>query len=88
MTNEIVRFPTIHPPQVVLVHAETRTGIVLDISGNRHVGLTQKYVIFDSRDAAEQYAIMTTAQNTEIECAIFDHNCAQLALIRPSWVTE
>jgi hypothetical protein len=81
-------FPAVRHPQVVLVHADTRTGIVLDLDGNRYHGRGQKYRVFASLDEALVYATRITAERTEIECVIYDENKAMLRFVRPRWVTE
>lgn len=79
-------FPRISPPQVVLVHCETRTGIVLDLEGRRWTG-SDKYRIFASVSDAEAYALSATSRNQEIECAIFDHEHKPVSVIRPAWTS-
>jgi len=78
-------FPSIHGSQVALLHAETRTGIVLALWGRRHVGRDEKYMVFDSLADAETYARRHVERNTEVECWIFGPSGDQLALVRPRW---
>lgn len=81
-------FPTIAFPQVALLYAETRTGIVLFLDGKRFFGTGTVFVVFPNREEAEMHARKAVEENSEIECAIYDHSGSYLAAIRPKWVEE
>jgi hypothetical protein len=81
-------FPKFGPPQVALVHVETRTGILLTLDGQRFVGTGDTCLLFPTLVAAEAYARQKVREDPEVDCVLFDHAGLPVIEIRPAWVSE
>lgn len=79
------QFPNMSSSQVALLHAETATGIILELDGgrrwNRDIG-TSYWVVFESLELAKAYAEKVISADPRVECAIFDHNKVELICMR------
>jgi hypothetical protein len=68
-------FPRIIDPAVALMHMDHASGAMLPIERG------ERYVVFESAQAAQRYAAEKVAARPETECAIFDHAGRRLMTI-------
>ncbi len=62
-----MNFPAIRPSQYALLHAEVSTGIVLALDGKRDLGAGDVFVVFDSLDDLERYALSATGVRPDVD---------------------
>lgn len=74
--------PKIPKGQFALIQVEMRTGILLTVEGNKHLGEGKYFLCFASLLEAKQRAVEIISANPEIECVITDEQNRQVAAIR------
>jgi hypothetical protein len=75
--------PDVPVGQFALIQVELRTGIVLNLDGNRHTsGPGEWFLLFESLPAAKERAQHIIRLNPEIECSIQDDKNRAAATIR------
>jgi hypothetical protein len=79
--NEI---PKLNPMQCSVIQAELKTGILLNIDGERHrKDLNQPYIlIFSSFEDAKVFCERKVKENTNTECCIYNHLAEFVEVIR------
>jgi hypothetical protein len=66
-------FPKISIGQYAVLQAELATGVVLKLDGERHLGLGEGWLVFDSLEEAVVSSNQKILDFPEIECNIFNH---------------
>jgi len=74
--------PQVPKGQFAIIQVELRTGIVLTIEGVRYTGQGERFLFFETLDAASKKSRDIIRLNPEIECAIQDDQNRQVATIR------
>jgi len=74
--------PKVPKSKLALFQIELRTGIVLDLSGQRRLGKEDWFLLFDSLEEAKRHAEVVITRNPEIECVIQDDQNRNIATIR------
>ena len=85
--TDLSDFPQIMSPQVALVHADNVSGLVthedglpFKVTGDVRPG--DRFRIFDTVEAAAEYANKKIAEHRQMECAIYAESTHLLAVIR------
>ena len=66
------RFPILTQSQVAVLHSDAATGAALTPAGERFAGEGDKYLAFDTAEAARDYAAQKSRDNPKITCLLFD----------------
>ena len=66
------RFPILTASQVAVLHTEAATGAELTASGAPFAGGGEKYHVFETAEAAREYAAQKTREHPKMECVLFD----------------
>jgi hypothetical protein len=75
-------FPRIEPSQYALLHVEIDTGIVLNLTGTRAIGVDNPYFTFDTFASLESYALRKIQASPNIECVAFDYQQTSIKVFR------
>ena len=68
-----MELPNLQPNQFGVIHAETKTGIILNLNGRRHIDGEEAMLVFDSFEEAETYCNQKVSDFPDVECNIIDH---------------
>ena len=64
--------PLLKEGQVAVVQSEVDTGIVLTPEGQRHLGEGEWFLVFDSIEEAQEFAMSVVLDKPEVECGLYD----------------
>lgn len=65
-------FPKLQNDQHAVITVEVCTGIILCLDGQRHIGSSEVWRVFDSLAAAHEFAVAEVKAHPLFECAIYD----------------
>ena len=75
--------PRLEKLECSIVQAETATGTVLTVDGQKYFKTSNEafILIFDSVDEAKEFAKIKIVENPKIECNIYDHSAIFVEVI-------